>query len=75
MIDEGRPARNGPRHHQSPETVSGEAAGFRGNTPRLEASCDIQGAAVVRLVCDSAEDEDALDEITAAIADALRLTA
>jgi hypothetical protein len=80
MNDEGRPGRNGPRHHQPPETLAGGAAVFRGSIPRLEASCDIQGAAVVRLVADSAESEDALrahlDELTAAIAaEALRITA
>ena len=71
MKDEGRPARNGPRHHQPPETLSGGAAVFRGSIPRLEAICGLEGAAVVRLVAESAEDEDALrahlDELTAAI--------
>jgi hypothetical protein len=79
MKDEGRPARNGPRHHQPPATLSGGAAVFRGSIPRLEAICELEGAAVVRLVADSAEDEAALrgrvDELTAAITEALRRAA
>ena len=79
MNDRGRPARNGPRHHEPPETLSGGAASFRGRIPRLEAVCDLEGAAVVRLVAESAEDEDALrahlGDLTAAITDALRRAA
>jgi len=77
LNDEGRPARNGHRHHQPEETLAGDPAGFRGRVPRLEAICELEGSPVVRLVADSREDEDALrahlGEIVAAITNALRL--
>ena len=79
MKDEGRPARNGRRRHQPEETRARQVAGFRGALPRLGATCDIEGTAVVRLVAESAEDEDALrahlGEIVATLASALRLAA